>query len=103
MKPDFRYAAYPPALAMARLCAVQGRMGDAQEWFHITRQKLAETESRMHRPICDYDEALALVRAKSADRERISLLLDDAERAMTEIGMPGWLRRVTDLRTLSAS
>ncbi len=76
-----------------------GRMLDeAREWFQVARDKLEQTGSRTVRAICDYHEALALHRAASTDRSQIQHLLDEAERQMTDIGMPGYLRKVAELR-----
>jgi class 3 adenylate cyclase len=81
-------------LALARMCALQGRSDEASEWFARARTVLEELEARPLRAIVDFDEALMLLRRGAAgDRERARPLLDAAMREFSAIGMTGWIRR----------
>jgi tetratricopeptide (TPR) repeat protein len=85
-------------LALARLCALQGRFDEATEWFTKAREVLAEQGARPHRAIADYDEALMLARRGApGDRERAAPLRERALAQFRAIGMPGWERRALAL------
>ncbi len=86
-------------LALARLCALQGRHDEAVEWFAKARTVLDEQGARPLRAITDFDEALMHARrGMVGDRERVLRLLDLAVPQFEAIGMPGWLRRAEELR-----
>src|SRR5262245_35518433 len=75
--PDFRYPMMDGRLALARLCALQGRYEEAAEWFTNARTVLDEQVARPLRAIVDYDEALMYARRGAAgDPERARPLLD---------------------------
>ena len=71
---DFRYPMVDGRLAMARLCALQGRLDEARQWFAKARTVLEEQGARPLRAICDYDEALALVRDRGTGHPRRTFL-----------------------------
>jgi tetratricopeptide (TPR) repeat protein len=100
LAPDFRYPHSDARLALARLCALQGRHEEAVEWFARARAVLDEQGARPLRAITDFDEALMYCRRGAAgDSERALPLLDAALAAFEAIGMPGWLARARQLRT----
>jgi tetratricopeptide (TPR) repeat protein len=99
VEPDFRYPMMDGRLALARLCALQGRYEEAVDWFARARTVLDEQEARPLRAIVDYDQALMYARrGADGDRERARPLLDAALAQFTTIGMPGWIRRAEHLR-----
>jgi len=81
-------------LALARVCALQGRTDEASEWFAKARTVLEELEARPLRAIVDFDEALMFLRrGDGRDPERARPLLAAALREFRSIGMSGWIRR----------
>ncbi len=85
-------------LTVARMSALLGEDGPADEWFRRSRAIL---ESAGHRPIAaiaDFDEATALLR-KTAPEPRAAALLDNARAAFKELGMAGWEQRAEALRS----
>jgi tetratricopeptide (TPR) repeat protein len=98
IKPDFRYPMTNGRLALARLCALQGRHQEAREWFAEARRDLTEQGALPLLAIADYDKSLMLVRRSGpGDTERSRLLLDAARNEFAAIGMTGWLRRADEL------
>jgi len=99
LAPDFRWTQTDARLSLARLCALTGRFDEAREWFDKARQVLEEQGARPLRAIVDFDEAwMEVRRGEAGDRKRALALLDAARGPFESIGMPGWLRRVEDLR-----
>jgi|GEM_PF-509569 len=99
LAPDFRYPHTDARLALARLCALTGRVEEAREWFDQARRILEEQGARPLRAITDFDEAwMELRRGPACNRERALALLDAARGPFESIGMPGWLRRADELR-----
>jgi tetratricopeptide (TPR) repeat protein len=85
-------------LALARLCALQGRCDEAIEWFAKARTVLDGQGARPLRAIVDYDEALMYARRDApGDRDRARPFLDAALRQFRTLGMPGWIRRAEAL------
>jgi tetratricopeptide (TPR) repeat protein len=98
LAPDFRYATREARLALARLCALQGRHDDALGWFGKARQVLSEQGARPLLAIADFDEALMyLRRGGPGDAERAAPLLEAAQRQFEAIGMAGWIARAKAL------
>jgi tetratricopeptide (TPR) repeat protein len=98
VEPDFRFPMKDGRLALARLCALQGRDDEAIEWFAKARTVLDEQGARPLRAIVDYDEALMYARRGApGDPERAWPLLDAALRQFRTLGMPGWIRRAEAL------
>jgi tetratricopeptide (TPR) repeat protein len=98
VKPDFRYPLVDGRLALARVCALQGRHEEALEWLTEARRVLAEQGARPLLAIADYDEALMYVRrGESGDTERARPLLAAARVQFETIGMTGWLQRADEL------
>jgi len=96
--PDLHHPMRDGRLALARLCALQGRYDEAIEWFAKARDVLDEQGARPLRAIVDYDEALMYARRGDAgDRERAHRLLEAALAQFRAIGMPGWIRRAEHL------
>jgi len=97
--PDFRTPMHDGRLALAQLCALQGRYDEAVEWFARARAVLDEQGARPLRAIVDYDEALMYVRRGAAgDGERAAPLLEAALEQFRAIGMTGWIKRAEELR-----
>src|SRR5262249_24683559 len=98
VEPDFRFPMKDCRLAMARLCALQGRYDEARDWFAQARTVLDEQGARPLRAIVDYDEALMYMRrGEPGDAERARPLLDAAWAQFRSLGMPGWIRRAEAL------
>jgi tetratricopeptide (TPR) repeat protein len=98
IEPDYRYVMMDGRLALARLCALQGRYDEARAWFAKARTVLDEQGARPLRAIVDYDEALMYARRGApGDPERARPLLDAALRQFRSLGMPGWIRRAEAL------
>jgi tetratricopeptide (TPR) repeat protein len=96
--PDFSWPMIDGRLALARLCALQGRHDEARDWFAKARAVLDEQGARPLRAIVDYDEALMYARRGAAgDAERAQPLLDAALQQFRTLGMPGWIRRAEAL------
>jgi hypothetical protein len=86
-------------LALARLCAVQRRYDEAQQWFGEARRVLTEQGARPLLAIADFDEGLMHVRRGGpGDADRARPLLDAASRQFDGLGMTGWIRRADELR-----
>jgi ATP/maltotriose-dependent transcriptional regulator MalT len=99
VQPDFRFPMRDGRLALARLCALQGRHDEAIEWFAKAREVLEEQGARPLRAIVDYDEALMYVRrGRRGDRGRAAPLVEAALSQFRNIGMTGWIRRGEELQ-----
>jgi DNA-binding SARP family transcriptional activator len=94
---DFRFPMVDARLALARLCAVDGRHDQARRWFAKARTVLDAQGARPLRAIVDYDEALMHRRAGHPDAARP--LLDAAAGQFARLGMAGWLRRASAVGT----
>jgi hypothetical protein len=85
-------------LALARLCALTGRVDEAVSWFAEARRVLVQQGALHLLAITDYDEALMNVRlGEPGDLDRARPLLDSARRQFEEVGMTGWTRRADEL------
>jgi class 3 adenylate cyclase/tetratricopeptide (TPR) repeat protein len=98
LAPDFRHPMMEGRLALARLCALQGRHDEAVQWFAEARRVLTEEGARPLLAIADYDEALMYLRRPGAgDADSARPLLDAACRQFEAVGMTGWMRRAEEL------
>ncbi|MGH8975856.1 MAG: hypothetical protein ACRD0C_21940, partial [Acidimicrobiia bacterium] len=96
--PDFRGPMVDGRLALARLCALQGRPDQALTWFAEARRVLGEQGARPLLAIAAYDEALMYVRqGDPGTRSQARFLLETARDQFGAIGMTGWLRRAEEL------
>jgi hypothetical protein len=96
---DFRYVNTDTRLALALICALQGRCDEAANWFAQARVVLEEQGARPLRAILDFEEArMHARRGPAGDRVRALALLDAARGPFQSIGMPGWLNRAEALR-----
>jgi len=94
LAPDFRAPLSDSRLSLARLCALQGRVEEAREWFAKAREVFDEQGARPFRAISDYDEALMyLRRGADGDSDRARPLLAAAAEQFSKLGMSGWIRR----------
>jgi hypothetical protein len=82
-------------LSLARLCALDGRLDEADHWFAQARLVLEEQGARPLRAIADFDQALMYTRAGQPGQAR--RFLDAAAGQFRRIGMTGWLRRAEEL------
>lgn len=98
--PDFRDSMVDGRLALARLCALQGRHDEARRWFAESRTVLTEQDARTLLAIADFDEA---VMEAGLDASRARSLVDSARWEFEQIGMTGWLRKANELRTTLSS
>jgi class 3 adenylate cyclase len=96
---DFRHPGVDARLAMAQLCALTARPGEAHGWFERARVVLDEQGARPLRALVDLDEAwMEVRRGPHGDRNRARALLDVACEQFQAIGMPGWIERAEALR-----
>src|SRR5262245_33872143 len=96
---DFLEPGVDARLAMAQLCALTGRTGEAHDWFGRARAVLDEQGARPLRALVDLDEAwMEVRRGPQGDRDRAQALLDVACEQFQAIGMPGWIERAEALR-----
>ena len=77
---DFRFPMTDTRLALARLCALEGRHSEARQWFDAARKTLDEQAARPLRAVVDHDEALMFLRI--GDRSSAGPLIDTASRAI---------------------
>ncbi len=96
--PDFRHPSVDSRLAMAQLCALQGRVDEAIGWFARARDVLDTIGARPLRAIVEHDEAV--MHARRGNAGVAYPLIDAAIRQFRQIGMPGWIVRA---QRLSAS
>jgi DNA-binding CsgD family transcriptional regulator len=78
------------------MAALLGDMAEASTYFARARTELEASGRRPLRAIVDYDEALALLRASSADHVHVSQLLDAALDQFRTLGMEAWLKRTLE-------
>jgi class 3 adenylate cyclase len=96
--PDFRAPMVDGRLALARVCAVQGRHDEAKAWFAQARAVLNQQGARTLLAIADFDEALMHCRIDGlGDAERAKALIDRAQQGFVELGMGGWSTRADEL------
>jgi class 3 adenylate cyclase/tetratricopeptide (TPR) repeat protein len=100
IQPDFRDSMVDGRLALARLCALQGRHDEARHWFAQARRVLTEQGARPLLAIADFDEAAM---EAGLDASRAGSLLDAARREFEQIGMTGWLRKADELQATLSS
>ncbi len=94
VNPDFRTPMLDGRLAVARLCALDGRQEEAVNWFAAAREVLGEQGARPLLAIVDFDEGLSyLRRGESGDAQRARPLLEAAHEQFDGLGMAGWLER----------
>jgi class 3 adenylate cyclase len=95
---DFRYPACDARLTLARLCALTGRVEEAEGWFEQARTVLEQQGARPLRAVADLDQAsMYLRRGAAGDRARALALLERAIPRMRELEMTGWLRQAEAL------
>lgn len=95
---DFRFPMMDVRLSLARLCALDGRMEEADHWFGQARLVLDEQDTRPLRAIVDFDEAL--MHARDGRHQHARLSLEAAAGQFQRIDMSGWLRRAEQLAAL---
>jgi DNA-binding SARP family transcriptional activator/tetratricopeptide (TPR) repeat protein len=88
---DFRFPMMDARLALARVCAMDGRHAEAMQWFGEARAILDEQGARPLLAITDLDASRVAAFAGEARRARE--LRRAAEDAFSALGMTGWTRR----------
>lgn len=84
-------------LSLGRLCALQGRLDEASEWFNKARAVMDEQGARPLRAITDFDEGLMYLRRDaSGDAERARPFLTAAADQFVTLGMTGWIQRAKE-------
>jgi DNA-binding CsgD family transcriptional regulator len=86
------------ALTVARMATLLGDMREAEVYFAQARSDTEAGGQRPLRAITDYDEALALSRARSTNSVQIGTLLNAALAQFRELGMAGWEQRALILK-----
>lgn len=94
---DFRFPMTDSRLALARLCALDGRAIEARHWFDAARAVLDAQGARPLRAVVDHDEALMHLRA--GDRAAAAPYIAAAATAFQRLGMTGWTRRLCRTKT----
>ncbi len=85
-------------LSMARLCAVDGRVDEALEWFDRARTVFNEQQMLPLLAIADHDEAWMHIRhPRNAQIDHVIELLQRCIAECERIGMPGWRDRARRL------
>lgn len=79
-------------LELARLAALEGDVDEAHTCFDAARRVFEARGQSPARAIVDHDEAVALLRARSADPGRARALLEQALEAFEALGMSPWIR-----------
>jgi class 3 adenylate cyclase/tetratricopeptide (TPR) repeat protein len=94
---DFRPPMRDSRLSLGRLCALQGRLDEASEWFNKARAVMDEQGARPLRAITDFDEGLMYLRRDaSGDAERARPFLTAAADQFVTLGMTGWIQRAKE-------
>ena len=86
-----------PELTVARMAALLGRVEESRDYFVRARAHCETNGLKAVRAIADYDEALALLRMRSADHSLIRSLLSSAQTVFQALGMEGWAHRALRL------
>jgi DNA-binding CsgD family transcriptional regulator len=86
------------AHSLARVRALLGDIEAATRWFAVARKDFAKTGRPACLAICDFDEALALIRHGTPDAARTDTLLNAAERSFEALGMATWLHAARQQR-----
>ncbi|MFC5995027.1 BTAD domain-containing putative transcriptional regulator [Pseudonocardia hispaniensis] len=95
---DFRFPMTDARLALARLCALDGRAAEAHTWFDAARAVLDAQGALPLRAVVDHDEARMHLRA--GDAAAAASYLTAAGTAFDRLGMTGWSRRLTFTTTV---
>ncbi|HKN02037.1 MAG TPA: AAA family ATPase [Candidatus Binataceae bacterium] len=99
LAPDFRSPLSDSRLSLARLCALQGRVEEASEWFAKARDVFDEQGARPFRAIADFDQSLMYFRAGNGPvPDQALTLLESAAEQFRLLGMSGWIRRAEQLK-----
>jgi hypothetical protein len=98
VEPDVRYPDVDGRWMLGRLCALDGRIDEAREWFADARRVLTEQETGVLIIGVDYDEALMLARiGNPEDRAGARALLDRARARCSHPALVHWLQRIDAL------
>ncbi len=90
---DFRFPMTDVRLAMARLCALDGRTAEALEWFDAARLVLDAQGARPLRAVVDHDQAVMFLRV--GDSSAAAPCVAASRAAFERLGMTGWSRRLS--------
>ena len=104
LEPDHRYPETDGRWAMALLCALDGRVDEATDWFAEARRVLAEQETWPLLVDVDLDEARMHLRLGArGDAARVADLIAEARAHCTHPAMAPWLEHRRADRAISIS
>jgi hypothetical protein len=89
---DFRFPMTDARQALARLCALDGRLAEAHRWFDEARAVLDAQKAHPLRAVVDHDEALMHLRRK--ERTAAAPYLHSGDAAFEHLGMTVLTRRL---------
>jgi DNA-binding SARP family transcriptional activator len=91
LRADFRFPMMDVRLTLARLCALEGRCAEAEQWLDRSRAVLEEQQAWPLRAIVDLDSAV--VARRDGRPEQAAALRAAAVAAFERLGMIGWVHR----------
>jgi class 3 adenylate cyclase/tetratricopeptide (TPR) repeat protein len=98
VEPDVRYPDTDGRWMLAMVCALDGRVDEAREWFDEARRVLTEQGSEGMLVFVDFDEALANVRRGGpGDLTRARALLERARARCIHPALDPWVARIDEL------
>jgi hypothetical protein len=104
LEPNLCYPGVDSRWHVALLCALDGRVDEAREWFAESRRVLLEQESEPVIVSVDYDAALMELRlGADGDPERFAECIAAARARCTHPAMAAWLPRLDALESRAAA
>jgi tetratricopeptide (TPR) repeat protein len=98
VEPDVRYPEASGRVALAQLCALDGRTDEARHWFDDARRVHEEQGNEPLLVAADFDEALMNHRLGTADSyARARVLLERARARANHPALAAWVARIDDL------
>lgn len=98
VEPDIRYPECDGRLALALLCALDGRVDEAALWFEESRQVLEESGAWPLTIQADFDEATMHARLGTPqDRDRARALLTRARSRCEHPALAPWVTRIDEM------
>ena len=98
VEPDVRYPEASGRVALAQLCALDGRTDEARHWFDEARRVHEEEGNEPLLVGTDFEEALMNHRLGTADScARARVLLERARARATHPTLAAWVARIDDM------